>query len=124
MIERLPSRLRLIEAPLDRIGHLERDLGAHDGGGVEVFLKVQRNLGRQRRRAIDHDGRNRAYYNPPADSIHLPPQSAFESPDEYYSTLFHELGSPGMAARENTIVSLSSIRRARRTPRSSSDAVG
>ena len=44
------------------------------------------------RPSIDHDGRNRAYYTPSRDSIHLPPQSAFETPDEYYSTLFHELG--------------------------------
>jgi len=44
------------------------------------------------RPSIGHDGRNRAYYTPSRDSIHLPPQSAFECPDEYYSTLFHELG--------------------------------
>jgi len=54
------------------------------------------------RPSIDHDGRNRAYYNPPADSIHLPPQSTFESPDEYYSTLFHEIGpSTGHESRLN-----------------------
>ena len=54
------------------------------------------------RPSIDHDGRNRTYYTPIQDSIHLPPQSAFESPDEYYSTLFHELGhSTGHETRLN-----------------------
>ena len=54
------------------------------------------------RPSIDHDGRGRAYYSPTGDSIHLPPQNAFESPDEYYSTLFHELGhSTGHETRLN-----------------------
>jgi antirestriction protein ArdC len=54
------------------------------------------------RPSIDHDGRNRAYYTPSRDSIHLRPQSAFETPDEYYSTLFHELGhSTGHESRLN-----------------------
>ena len=54
------------------------------------------------RPSIDHDGRNRANYTPSHDSIHLPPQGAFETPDEYYSTLFHELGhSTGHESRLN-----------------------
>ncbi len=51
---------------------------------------------------ISHDGGNRACYFLSRDSIHLPPQGAFESPDEYYSTLFHELGhSTGHESRLN-----------------------
>lgn len=54
------------------------------------------------RPSIDHDGGNRAYYTPRLDSVHLPPQGAFEKPDEYYSTLFHELGhSTGHESRLN-----------------------
>jgi antirestriction protein ArdC len=41
---------------------------------------------------ITHNGGNRAYYVPSTDSVHLPPEAAFDSPGEYYSTLFHELG--------------------------------
>ena len=42
--------------------------------------------------SIDHDGGDRAYYVPAFDSVHLPPRYAFEKPEEYYSTAFHELG--------------------------------
>ena len=42
--------------------------------------------------SIGHDGGDRAYYIPARDSIHLPPRYAFEKPEEYYSTAFHELG--------------------------------
>ena len=36
-------------------------------------------------------GGNRAYYSPALDYVQLPNLSAFEYPEEYYSTLFHEL---------------------------------
>lgn len=50
--------------------------------------------------SLKHDGIDRAYYRPANDSIHLPDQAQFESPDEYYSTNFHELGhSTGHASR-------------------------
>jgi antirestriction protein ArdC len=39
---------------------------------------------------IQHMG-NRAMYNPRSDTVTLPPQTAFQSPEEYYSTAFHEL---------------------------------
>lgn len=49
---------------------------------------------------LDHDGGDRAYYVPAYDSIHLPPRHAFQSPEEYYSTAFHELGhSTGHTSR-------------------------
>lgn len=37
-------------------------------------------------------GGNRAYYSVNIDYIQLPHQHTFHSPEEYYSTLFHELG--------------------------------
>ena len=37
-------------------------------------------------------GGNRACYSPSLDYVKLPEKSAFNSPEEYYSTLFHELG--------------------------------
>lgn len=40
---------------------------------------------------ISHGG-HRAYYNPPLDSIKVPQRDNFKSSEEYYSTLFHELG--------------------------------
>lgn len=39
---------------------------------------------------IRHGG-NRAYYSPSLDYIQLPSKHTFESPQEYYSTCFHEL---------------------------------
>lgn len=36
-------------------------------------------------------GGNRAYYSPGLDYIQLPNQHTFNSPEEYYSTCFHEL---------------------------------
>lgn len=41
---------------------------------------------------LDHKGGNDAYYAPGLDAVHLPPRGAFNSPHEYYSTAFHELG--------------------------------
>jgi antirestriction protein ArdC len=38
---------------------------------------------------IQHMG-NRAYYSPGSDTITMPPQHSFNSPEEYYSTLNHE----------------------------------
>jgi len=41
--------------------------------------------------SISHNGADRAYYKVSDDSVHLPPQGAFKSPEGYYGTLFHEL---------------------------------
>lgn len=38
---------------------------------------------------ITHSG-DRAFYRPSTDSITMPKQEAFHSPEEYYKTLFHE----------------------------------
>ena len=40
---------------------------------------------------IAHDQRDRAFYSRATDSIHLPPQRAFENPADYYGTALHEL---------------------------------
>ncbi|WP_085814898.1 ArdC family protein [Citrifermentans pelophilum] len=48
---------------------------------------------------IRHGG-NKACYSPMLDYVKLPELSAFESPEEYYSTAFHELShSTGHASR-------------------------
>jgi antirestriction protein ArdC len=39
-----------------------------------------------------HHGGNRAYYSPSRDFIGMPERVAFDTPEEYYSTLFHEYG--------------------------------
>lgn len=45
-------------------------------------------------------GGNRAYYSPRLDYIKLPNQDAFKSPEEFYSTAFHELShATGHASR-------------------------
>lgn len=51
--------------------------------------------------SIQHIGQ-RACYSPALDAIRLPEQSEFDSPAEYYSTLFHELThSTGHKSRLN-----------------------
>jgi antirestriction protein ArdC len=48
---------------------------------------------------IRHGG-NRAYYSPSADYIGMPERHQFDGAEEYYSTLFHEMGhSTGHASR-------------------------
>ena len=41
--------------------------------------------------AIEHLAQPRAFYRPSTDSVTMPPRSAFERTEGYYSTLFHEL---------------------------------
>jgi antirestriction protein ArdC len=49
-----------------------------------------------------HHGEPRAYYRPLVDAINMPRPEVFDSPEEYYSTLFHELThSTGHARRLN-----------------------
>ena len=45
---------------------------------------------------IQHMG-NRACYNPLSDTVTLPHQTAFQLPEEYYCTAFHELSHSTMA---------------------------
>lgn len=47
-------------------------------------------------------GGNHAFYAPKFDRIQLPPHKAFETPEHYYATRFHEIGhSTGHAKRLN-----------------------
>ena len=39
-----------------------------------------------------HGEKNRAFYRPATDSIHLPDKGQFPSADNYYATALHELG--------------------------------
>ena len=51
---------------------------------------------------INHVEGDRAYYMPKFDKITLPLKSQFKSPEEYYSTAFHELAhSTGHSKRLN-----------------------
>lgn len=47
----------------------------------------------ERRHAISltHSNDGRAYYRPGTDSVHMPRFELFDTPEAYYSTLFHEL---------------------------------
>ena len=49
--------------------------------------------------SIKH-GESRAYYRPSTDTVNMPDRSLFGTAEEYYSTLFHELGhSTGHGSR-------------------------
>ena len=52
--------------------------------------------------SFGHDGGDRAFYSPSQDRIAIPTLASFDSPEEYYSTLFHELThSTGHSTRLN-----------------------
>ncbi|MGK5078768.1 zincin-like metallopeptidase domain-containing protein [Janthinobacterium sp. HLX7-2] len=42
--------------------------------------------------AIEHGGRDSAFYRPSTDTIHLPDKGQFATADNYYATALHELG--------------------------------
>jgi antirestriction protein ArdC len=49
---------------------------------------------------IFHDGGSRAFYRPQRDTVHMPARESFGLPEEYYSTLFHEIAhSTGHSSR-------------------------
>jgi antirestriction protein ArdC/phage/plasmid primase-like uncharacterized protein len=51
---------------------------------------------------VFHDQRDRAYYSPTRDEIHLPDRAAFRDQVGYYETVLHELGhATGHASRLN-----------------------
>lgn len=51
---------------------------------------------------IAYDGKNRAYYSPSSDSIHLPLIDSFKTLQDYYATALHEIGhSTGHQSRLN-----------------------
>jgi antirestriction protein ArdC len=54
---------------------------------VEAAEQILKNSGA----TILHDQADRAFYNRPTDSIHLPPKHAFKDAAGYYGTVLHEL---------------------------------
>ena len=56
--------------------------------------------------SINFDGKDRAYYRPHTDTIHLPQRAQFESADAFYATVLHEIGHwtghPSRLARDLT----------------------
>lgn len=68
---------------------------------IESAQSIVENMQNKPAITINHDG-NRACYFPMLDSISVPEINLFEKTEEYYSTLFHELGhSTGHASRLN-----------------------
>lgn len=58
-----------------------------------------------------HTGDVAAYYRPSTDSIHMPDRESFDSPEAWYSTLFHEMThSTGHPSRLNRPTLLESHR--------------
>lgn len=54
-----------------------------------------------RRPEIRHSG-SRAYYKPTCDLVNIPPRETFHQEEEYYCTLFHEIGhATGHSSRLN-----------------------
>lgn len=52
--------------------------------------------------SISHDNKDSAYFIPDCDKVNVPPMEQFDSAEEYYSTLFHELvHSTGSKSRLN-----------------------
>lgn len=41
---------------------------------------------------MHHDQRDKAFYRPSTDDVHLPPKAAFDAADKYYTTALHEQG--------------------------------
>jgi len=51
---------------------------------------------------LRHDVQGKAYYQPAADEIHLPPMTGHRSPEHYYATAYHEAAhSTGHPSRLN-----------------------
>jgi antirestriction protein ArdC len=66
---------------------------------IEICEKAVSNM--PQRPTIEH-GEPQAYYRPLADAISMPRPELFDGPEEYYSTLFHELThSTGHESRLN-----------------------
>ena len=67
---------------------------------VEAAEEVIANM--PNRPAFDHKGRDRAYYIPALDAVHVPAKEDFASAGGYYETLFHEFThSTGHKSRLN-----------------------
>jgi antirestriction protein ArdC len=57
-------------------------------------------LGSGNAAALLHDVHGQAHYTPGTDTVHMPPMAEHRTPEDYYSTIFHELAhSTGAASR-------------------------
>lgn len=72
------------DIPAEKIPAIE----TRDNEPIAECARVIENM--PQRPAVDHEGAQ-AFYRPRTDSITLPPVNLFNSPEEYYSTAFHEL---------------------------------
>lgn len=85
-----------IERPEDDSGSETNDNPFQDIQSAQAVVENMPNRPR-----IDH-AEQRAYYNPARDFVNMPKPETFNSPVEYYSTLFHELShSTGHESRLN-----------------------
>ncbi len=82
---------------IDGINPPEKEQPVNPFSPIEQAELVIKNM--PDRPKILHGG-ERAFYSPRLDFIQLPPREAFTSPEEFYSTAFHELAhSSGHASR-------------------------
>ncbi|KLU02217.1 Antirestriction protein [Rhodopirellula islandica] len=91
---------------VEQIDGIEIPDAPHDLSDAEPFepiIEAERIVaGYQDKPSIEHDGGNRAFYRPSTDGVHMPKPEKFESPENYYSVLFHELThSSGHSSRLN-----------------------
>ena len=78
---------------LDQVDGIERPSGdeipeTFDFNPIEEAEKI---IGAMPKRPEIQHGQPRACYRPSTDTVNMPRQETFEQPEEYYSTLFHEL---------------------------------
>jgi len=78
----------------DGLVYPEHEDEINDFSPIEAAEQIIANM--PTRPIIIHGG-NKAYYSISTDEVHLPPQTAFESPDEYYVTCFHEISHSTLA---------------------------
>jgi antirestriction protein ArdC len=57
----------------------------------QPLTQCERIVANMPQRPIIQHGEPRAYYRPLADTVNMPKPELFDSPEEYYSTLFHEM---------------------------------
>ena len=68
------------------------DIPVVHGPPVNPLVKCDKVIaGMPMKPSVTFDGGNRAYYDWHFDSVHMPRKERFESPEELYSTFYHEL---------------------------------
>jgi antirestriction protein ArdC len=84
-------------------GNLPLDEGETFDGIADADAVAARYMESSNHPTLAHGGSS-AYYAPSKDHVQMPPQTAFQSPEGYYATLFHEFihstGARGRCERE------------------------